>query len=182
MPRWKLSAVPVVATLLIAAGCNKPADEFREFGAADDVTNTTPEPEHAEHGPHDGHLIELGAEEYHGEIVMDATTRKVTVYLLGSDAKRAVPVSEPSVTLNLKVGETPTSLTLTAAPQEGEADGKSSRFEIAGESLPEAIKDEEDLHGDLVVTIEGKQFRGEISHDHAGHDHAEHGHAGETHP
>jgi hypothetical protein len=182
MPRWKLSAVPVVAALLIVAGCNKPEDDFREFGAADDVTNTTPEPEHPAHGPHDGHLIELGAEEYHGEVVMDAATRKITVYLLGPDAATAALIGEPSVTLNLKVGDAPTPLTLAAAPQEGEAEGNSSRFEIAGESVPEAIKDEEDLHGDLVVTIEGKQYRGEISHDHEGHDHGEHGHAGETHP
>jgi hypothetical protein len=177
MRRWTLITLPAAAVLILAAGCNKGDDEFREFGSEDNVTNTTPEPEHPAHGPHDGHLIELGAEEYHGEIVMDPATRNITVYLLGPDAATAALISEPSVTLNLKVGETPTPLTLSAAPQEGESDGKSSRFEIAGESLPEAIHDEEDLHGELVVTIEGRQFRGEISHDHAGHDHA-----GETHP
>lgn len=182
MPRWKMIMPGVMCGLLMTAGCNPDGGDYREFGESDNVTNTTPEPEHAELGPHGGHLIELGKEEYHGEIVMDAATRKVTVYLLGSDATTATAIGEPSVTLNLKVGETPTTLTLTAAPQEGEADGTSSRFEIAGESLPEAIHDEEELQGDLVVTINGTQFRGTIVHDHEGHGHDEHGHAGETHP
>lgn len=177
-----LGAILLVAAAPFAAGCNS-GSEYREFTPEDDVVNTTPDNghEHAAHGPHEGHLIELGDEQYHGEVVMDAATRTITVYILGSDAKSAQPIGETSVTLNLKVGETPTPLTLNAAPLEGEAEGQASRFEIAGESVPEAIHDEEDLQGDLVVTIDGQQFRGEISHDHGhehDHDHAHEGEAG----
>ena len=37
-------------------------------------------------GPHKGIVVEWGDEEYHTEIVIDAKTETVTVYIYGSDA------------------------------------------------------------------------------------------------
>ena len=173
----------------LAVGCGSGDDELRTFGEADDVENTDP-PEvhqHATHGPHDGHLVELGGEDYHAEVVFDHDSRELTVYLLGSDAETAMPVSTETVTLNLQVDNAPASVELASAPLDGEADG-SSRFTASGDAVPEAIHDDEDLHGWVVVEIDGTQHRGEIAHDRAhgdehdhedGHDddHAHEGHS-----
>ena len=54
----------------------------------------------------------------------------------------------------------------------GDPPGKSSRFEIAGNSdIKAQIKDEEDLKGSVTVTINGKTYTGRIVHEH-GHESA----------
>lgn len=157
--------------LVLTAGCGSGDDGFREFSDADNVENTNP-PDvhpHPEHGPHEGHLVELGGEDYHAEIVFDHDARVLTVYLLGSDAASAMPIDTETVTLNLLVDEAPMILELPAAPLDGETEG-SSRFTVAGDVIPEAIRDEEDLEGSISVMIEGTQYRHEIGHEHGGHD------------
>src|SRR5262245_16215513 len=56
---------------------------------------------HEAEGPHHGHIIELGNEEYHAELTHDDATKTVTIYLLGKDAATAVAIAEPEVVLNL---------------------------------------------------------------------------------
>jgi hypothetical protein len=133
---------------------------------------------HPEHGPHGGHLVEFGEEEYHGEVCFDGETKKITVYVLDGEAKKAVPIAEKEVTINLVIDGKPQPFTAKAAPQDGEPEGKSSRFELSGSiEVAEHIKDEEDIQGNVSATIDGKPYSGKIvhDHDHAGHDHAAHG-------
>ncbi len=129
--------------------------------------------EHATQGPHKGTLIELGEEEYHGEIVLDEKTHLVTVYLLGSNAKDPVAIEATEVVINLKHGDKPEQFKLKAAPLKTDPKSKSSRFAVKDEELVE------DLHhaqAQLRVKISGKSFMGKIAlgdhdHDHADHDH-----------
>ena len=165
----------------LAVGCGSGDDELRTFSEADNVDNTDPPDvhEHATHGPNGGHLVELGGEDYHAEVVFDHDSRELTVYLLGSDAETAMPVSTETVTLNLQLDDGPASVELASAPLEGEyfrADGTTSRFTASGDAIPEAIHDEEDVHGSVVVMIDGQQYRGEITHDHDHGDEHDHGH------
>lgn len=149
-------------------GCNK-GEDVRTFDDQDNVTNTDPGHAHA-HGPHDGHVIELGGEDYHAELTLDGE-RRPTVYLLESDVKTPLAVDAASVSLRLQVEGEKQEFTLTPAPAEGEAEGKSSVFRL-DEPLPASIKDAEDLEGEVVVTFGGTQYRGAITHDHDhGHDH-----------
>lgn len=120
-------------------------------------------------GPHKGALIELGEEEYHGEIVLDEKAESVTIYLLGSNAKDAVPIEATDVVINLKHGDKPEQFKLKASPLKTDPKGKSSRF---------AVKDHELIHDlraanaqpRLRVKIAGKSFVGKIEvgddHDH----------------
>lgn len=171
MPR---SIVVIAAAALLACGC--PAqEEYREFGEGDDVTNVTPVEEHAhEHGPHGGHIIELGEEEYHAEVTVDAA-RKLTVYVLGPDGSTPAPIAAESIAFELGDLDAPTVLTLNAVPLEGDPEGQSSRFEAAPDALPESIHDIEELHGAVVIDVGGLSYVGALSHDH-GHSH-EHEHA-----
>lgn len=152
-------------------GC-APKPEVREFSDKDNVINTTPAEEHhhPEHGPNGGHVAVLGDHAYHAELVFDATSRNITIYLLEHDMATATPVADATLTLKLEGGEP---IAFEASPLDGQPEGQTSRFTLAGDKLPETVKTEEDLHGTLDLTVGGKSNTGEIGHD---HDH-DHGHA-----
>ena len=129
---------------------------------------------HPTAGPHGGELIELGNEEYHAEMLHEEGVAP-TIYLLDGSATEQVAVATPTLLLNMVVDENPTQLTFTASPENGETDGKSSRFVCADENAEELVHH----HGDarLSVQIDGRGFTGTLhAHDHAGHDHAGHDH------
>lgn len=129
---------------------------------------------HPDEGPHGGALIELGEEEYHAEIVLEDKTDMVTIYLLGSNAKDAVPIEAPEVFINLVHGKKPEQFKLKASPAKTDPKGKSSKYVLKDADLLH------DLHHDnaqarLRVKIAGKSYSGKIAaghHDH-GHDHAD---------
>lgn len=133
--------------------------------------------DHAEHahpstGPHDGHLIELGKEEFHAELVHDEDAGTVTIYLLDHEAKDAVAIDAKEVRINLKHDGKGEQFKLTAAPQDGDGQGKASRFVSKDKELGEDL-DHEGAEARLVVEIGGNSYTGEIEHD---HDHADHNH------
>ena len=166
----------VAAVALFFGGC-KPQEggESTEYKAQGEPAEATAhghdhDEDHA-HGPHDGHIIELGSS--HAELVFDETNRKITVYLLDGKLKNPVAIDQPEVLLNLTVETKPVQLKLAAAPQEGEAAGTSSRFELAGDQIPAAIRGEEDLKGRLGAKINGEELSGDLSHE--GHEHEHEG-------
>ena len=124
---------------------------------------------HPTEGPHHGTLIELGKEEYHAELVHDDKT--VTIYILDSAAKTAVPIDSLELVINLVHDGKPEQFKLAASPDAGDPSGKSSRFALQDAELIEEL---EHAHAaaKLSVLIGGKSYRGDIKHDHAGHDHA----------
>ncbi len=125
---------------------------------------------HPEEGPHDGSLIELGNEEYHAELVHDDAAKTVTIYLLDSAAKMAVPIEATELLVNLTHDGSAEQFSLAASPLSTDPSGKSSRFVSTDAELAEDL-DLEDVEAKLIVSIGGKQYRGAIEHD---HDHEEH--------
>lgn len=120
---------------------------------------------HATKGPHKGNLIELGDEEYHAEIVHDDGIGRVTIYLLGSDAKSVVVTDVKELTISAKVMGAAVQMKLKAAPQKGDAVGASSRFVSTSEVLMELL-DNPAMQPILRVSIAGKTFQGKIDHEH----------------
>jgi hypothetical protein len=57
--------------------------------------------EHPTEGPHGGHLIELGNEEYHAELLHDEKTHTVTIHLFAGAAKEPAAVPLEEITLQL---------------------------------------------------------------------------------
>jgi len=165
------SAAAMFVTLLFVGCTDQPG-----------VENTTTKPStsneahddhdhgHASEGPHHGSLIELGNEEYHAELV-HSDDGTVTIYILDGSAKTAVPIEAEDVTVNLTHGEAAEQFKLTAKPDTSDPSGKSSRFESHDEHLAKDL-DTEGITARLVVTIDGKQFTGKITHSHDhGHEH-----------
>jgi hypothetical protein len=77
-------------------------------------------------GPHGGAVADWGGGAYHVEFNVDHDAKEATVYILGSDGKTLAPIKASSLKLN--INEPATEITLEAKPQEGETNGKSSRF------------------------------------------------------
>ena len=164
----------LVLGLTVTTGCGggdaakKPAAKA-EHHDADGHKAGKKEHAHAEVGPHKGQLIELGKEEYHGELLHDDAAHKITIYLLDGEAKKSVAIPEKELTLNVVVNGKPSQFKLPAVPQSGDPAGQASRYELVDHALCEALDDPK-CKGRLNVTIAGKQFSGEISHEaHADH-------------
>jgi hypothetical protein len=126
---------------------------------------------HPGEGPHGGSLIELGNEEYHAELVHDDAAGTVTIYILDSAAKAAVPIDAGEVTINVSHKGQAEQFKLSAASAERE--GKSSQFVSSSADLAEEL-DHEHATAQLVVTINGKQYRGTIEHHHEDGDRHDH--------
>lgn len=176
MKRSEQCVCLMAALLLMAAGCAKgpesnsgglPAATASGSEAAADVHH------HPTEGPHHGHLIELGNEEYHAELVH--TDSAVTIYLLDAAAKSATAIDAKELVINLKHDGQPEQFHLLAAPEAGDAEGKSSRFTIDDRELVEHLEHEAS-EARLSVTIHGTAYSGSLAHHHDddghGHDHA----------
>lgn len=173
---WLVSAT-VMLGLSGLAGCG--GDKGGDFRTFDKGKDAAPDAEHGhahthdhghEQGPHKGELIELGDEEFHAEVVVDEEKNKLTLYLLGADAKTAVAIEAKELTLELPGKDAPVPFALTAGP--ADADGKASQFEITSEALFEAFHQDSKIAGNFKVSINGKEFAGKVTHSHD-HDHAE---------
>ena len=164
-------------TLLIAAGCSNDAGESASGEGPPEMPPATVETaghdhDHPSEGPHHGHLIELGAEEYHAEFVHDEEAGTVTVYILDAAAKESVPIEAAEIAINLKHDGQGEQFKLAASPDKGDPEGMSSRFVSNDEELGEDLE-LEDAEAQLVLKIAGKSYRGKIAHDHY-HSHKKH--------
>lgn len=172
-----LATTALVGTCLsFTGGCSKsppqgksadPPSNARQSGA-----NGHEEHAHPSTGPHDGHLIELGKEEYHAELVHDDDAGTVTIYILDHNAKDAVAIDAKELRINLKHDGKGEQFKLAAAPQDEDEKGKASRFVSSDKELSEDL-DHEGAEARLVVEIGGKSYTGKVKHD---HDDGEHKH------
>jgi hypothetical protein len=134
---------------------------------------------HAALGPHDGHILELGTEDYHAELTHDDDANRVGVYILGSDAKTLKPIKAETVTINVVIDEKPAQYELKAAAPAGEPEGSSSYFELVHEPLCKLVAGKLDAKGakaELRITVDGTPHTAKIDVEPHDHDHHDHGH------
>lgn len=171
MSQWNGWLVVVAMTGLLAAGCDGSKSEFK---TAKELNTGKGHDEHDhdhDAGPHGGAIVELGADEYHAEIVVDGKAHALRVYMLGPDAKTAAPVAATELKIATEDNQT---LTLKAAPQTGETEGKASLFELADEKAVDGLEKAGYLHGSLQIEIGGKAYRGDVDAHFDGGSHEDH--------
>lgn len=164
--------VVLILSVALAAGCNSktagPTATAPKDGAGHAEGGGHAEHDHPTEGPHGGELIELGNEEYHAELLHE---NEAIVYLLDGSAKAAAPSDAAEVTLNFSHDGKAEQFRLAASRDANDPEGKSSRFTSNDAEL---LKELQEGHAEvaLVVTIGGKQYRGNLEHEHGeeGHD------------
>jgi hypothetical protein len=159
-------AITVAMGLSVIAGCNRAAHD-KDRAAASGGGHDHEGHDHAHHGPHHGHLIELGEEEYHAEWTHDESG-KVAVYILDSEAKKEVPIEAAEIAIDVKIGDNPpVAYKLPAVNPMG---GKSATFEIVDKQLLGALEvlKSPGVVATLKLTINGKPYEQRIeAHEHA---------------
>ncbi len=171
-----------VWSLIMIAGCNPPVSSSETSPGAETQTASTghdPADDHGhdhghgheETGPHGGHIVEIGQEQFHAEWTHDDASGEVVVYLLDSSAKSDVAISAATITITTKIGESEKqTYELSAVSQE---DGQSSRFVLADPAMIEALKAVgPGVEATIVVNVDGKELVGNFEHhEHGGHKH-----------
>lgn len=176
-----MSCLSLSLSLLLAAGCTDPSASpsgATAGSSAGGAAEATHDHDHPAEGPHHGHLIELGSDEYHAELVHDQSS--VTIYLLDGAAQKPVAIDSPEITINLKHDGRPEQFRLAASPEAGDPDGKSSRFVSQDAELAGHL-DDEAAAPRLSVMINGTPYSGALSHSHAEHGEHDHSHADDAH-
>jgi len=107
-------------------------------------------------GPHDGTIADWGGGKYHVEFTVDHDRQQATVYILGSDEKTSMPIDAQSIELSIQ--DPAMQVTLQASPQEGDLDGKASRFVGTDEKLGVV----QEYAGTLTGVVDGTPFSGDF--------------------
>ncbi len=76
-----------------------------------------------------------------------------------------MPIDAKELTVNVRHGKEAKQFKLAASADQGDPEGKSSRFVSDDKHLDEHL-DAKDAQAELVVEIEKKQYRGKIEHGH----------------
>ena len=174
----RVLCLPVAGlTVLWLAGCSGAGPELTSGTAVSPVVTDGPpetgahdEHAHPSEGPHHGDLVELGNEDFHAEVV-HGEGGSVSVYILDSAAKAAVPIDATELTINITHDGNAEQFKLPADRDASDPEGKSSHFSLKDEELARDL-DDHDAAAKLVVMIDGKSYSGKIEHDHdADHKH-----------
>ena len=152
---------------LTLSACSPPAEQPAQ--QPDPQHTDTDHADEADHvhptaGPHGGHLIELGNEQYHAELLHDGDTHTVTVHLLDSAGRQPVAADQPQITLQVFQDGQFVDYTLKAA---GDKAAGTSEFQVVDERLTQLLSQGEQARGRLRVSIDGQPLVGTL--DHAGH-------------
>lgn len=117
-------------------------------------------------GPHDGTIADWGGGKYHVEFTVDHGKQQATVYVLGGDEKTPAPIDAKSIELSIKDPEM--LVTLQASPQEGDPEGKSSRFVGTHEKLGVV----QEYAGTMTGVVDGTPYSGDFKEEaHGDHKH-----------
>lgn len=178
-----IPAAALACVGLLTVGCESEEADMDAVG----TPGVTEHDDHAGHdhddhahpteGPHGGELVELGDEEYHAELLHDEAAGTVTVYLLDAAAVAAADTDATELTVNLSHEGERKTFVLTPEPQDGDAEGRASKFVSTDAALGEELDHGHD-DAKLMVKIDDRAYSGSIRHSEASHDvdHSDHDH------
>lgn len=143
--------------MVLPMGCSGKSEE--EFKSLEPDKDVKPAVLKHEHGPHGGHVADLGdGKTYRVEVTIDSKTRDITVFLLNPESGSVAKVVPEEVELHLK-GASPQSL-------EAVVENDTKAWRLAGSQVPEAIDNIEKVHGHVHVKIQGEELEAEFQEDH----------------
>ena len=143
----RLANVGLLVALMV--GCGQSGDERKPPAP----------PVHHEHmAPHGGTAVELGKEEFHLELVVDAVAGRLTGYVLDGELETFIRIPAPSLRLNVRLNgvDQPLDLVSVANPATGEKAGDTSQFEAVADWLKSTPRFDARL---VEITVRGKTYR-----------------------
>ena len=122
-------AIGVVIVAGFSSGCSR--SETTSVPAQETVHK------HEHHAPHGGTAVELGEEEYHVELVLDASAGKLQAFILDGELENFVRIPEASFEIAAELPGKEEVLTMKAIPNRatGETVGDTALFEAQAEWL-----------------------------------------------
>jgi hypothetical protein len=115
------------------------------------------------HGPHGGHLIELGDDAYHLEWDHDDDAQTIVMYVLDGEATNEVAIAAESIKVTFAVQDETRDFEVRTVKEEGQE--TTSRFESNDADLF-ALMTSDESAGTVMVEIEGAPYQGKIEHHH----------------
>lgn len=112
-------------------------------------------------GPHGGTIADWGGGKFHVEFTVDHDKQEATVYVLGGDEKTTTPIDAAEIILAIK--DPSFQVALKPSPQDGDAEGQSSRF-VGNHTNLGIVKEYE---GSLSGAVDGIPYSGnfkELAH------------------
>jgi uncharacterized protein YceK len=153
MKRTLVMAVSVMVLMLNGCGDSVKKKSSHKHGHGHSHDHAAPHDHHAHHG---GLVNEIGGT-HHVEFVVDQDAKKVTLFVLGEDARSPAPIKAQPLSLQAKPEGSSefVTLALQPVPRDGEGPDKASRFEAVAEQLAAAKA----FEAILRITVENKQYR-----------------------
>ncbi len=178
MTTSKLSLLVLISAFVFMSGCESKTESAKTDSGththADGSVHSHGDGHSHDHGveghshgagPHGGTLADWGGGKFHVEFTVDHDKKEATVYIFGTDEKTAVPIDASEITLTIKDPSFTT--TLAASPQDGDPEGKASRFIGNHDSLGVVQEYEGSMSGVVDDTPYSGNFKEEAEH----HDH-----------
>ena len=178
--RFALPAALLAALCFV--GCGGPTNKPEKGnGKAEEHGHDHAHGDHAETGPHNGHLIELAEpgqavkEEYHVEWDHEESG-KVTIWILDGTAKKTVPIKADNVLIEVTAGGKTDAFELPAVDRTSGENASAFKFEVTSKELLGKLETVGDnVAAKVRVDVNGKPYEGKFEkheeHDHAGHKH-----------
>jgi hypothetical protein len=148
---------PTLAALILCVltACSKKS-EHKDYSNVPTGHDHSAHASHAHTAPHGGTLVEIGEHAYNLELLRDATTGKLTAWILDGHAENFVRIKTQTLELVAMPGGkfTPLTLQAVANPSTGETGGDTSQFEVQADWL----KTTANFSGIFTVEIKGTKF------------------------
>jgi len=159
----------IIATSFLMVGCNQGVPEASSEAETASEGDDHHGHDHASEGPHGGHILGLGDEEYHLEWLHN-DSGKLTFYLLDADVKADIQTSTNAIEITTTVVEKTNTVAIgTTTPDATEH----NKFEAVDPVLLEQLQlVGHGVAASVSVKIGDQEYTGEFEpHDH-GHGHA----------
>ena len=159
-----------IPLLLLVVGCQQHSSP-----PAPGNGNGHPEEDHHDHdhgalGPHGGHVLVLGDEQYHAEWTHEDKSGDIVIYLLDQEIQEDVTTTAELITITTTIRDESQTYELAADNQNEEDPPRASRFKATNPNLLTALKQAgSGVKAEMRVIIDGTFFRGTFEkheHDH----------------